>query len=150
MICVFFSFLCFKICLLIGNHCKRWNVFSDLPKITYIFWTFLRVHKVQNCSEDLYPKWLTCTCKLNVEPQNQGKSPIWPWLRGGENRVLYLCTLVCLKTVGSRNKSLDLDPDPSPKKFKLLKKNANFGFDYGYPCPLPPSLPLRFTVVYAR
>ena len=36
-------FLCFKICFPIDNHCKRWNVFSDLPKITCIFWTLLRV-----------------------------------------------------------------------------------------------------------
>ena len=36
-------FLNFKNCFPIDNHCKRWNVFSDLLKITRIFWTLLRV-----------------------------------------------------------------------------------------------------------
>ena len=36
-------FLMFKIYFPIDNHCKRWNVFFDLPKITCIFWTLLRV-----------------------------------------------------------------------------------------------------------
>ena len=36
-------FLCFKICFLIHNHCKRLNVFSDPLKMTRIFWTLLRV-----------------------------------------------------------------------------------------------------------
>ena len=40
---VFLIFLCFKICFPIDIHCKRWNIFSDLPKITHIFWTLLRV-----------------------------------------------------------------------------------------------------------
>ena len=36
-------FLCFKLCFLIDNHCKRSNVFSNLLKITRIFWSLLRV-----------------------------------------------------------------------------------------------------------
>ena len=46
-------FLCFKICFLINNHCKRLNVFSDPLEMTRIFWTLHRVythhwHKTMN------------------------------------------------------------------------------------------------------
>ena len=41
------QFLSFKICFHIENHCKRLNEFSDLPKITRIFWTLRRVFLLQ-------------------------------------------------------------------------------------------------------
>ena len=56
---VFFIFLNFKNCFPIDNHCKRWNVFSDLLKITRIFWTLLRVLWAATFSKEKV-SWTIC------------------------------------------------------------------------------------------
>ena len=78
---VFIIFLCFKICFTIDNHCKRWNVFSDLLKTTCIFWTLFRVCMCFSDRCYFVGIWMgfRCLCSLfalennGIKEQKQGK-----------------------------------------------------------------------------